>query len=150
MPQSFVSLYFHVIFSTRFREPLLVGELPTGLYKYMGGYLRNRNSKLVGAGGTPDHVHLLVSLHQQVAVADLLRGMKASASNWVHENYENLAGFAWQHGYGAFSVSYSNVPDVQDYIDRQVEHHRHKSFQEEFIEFLNRHDMPYDERYLWE
>src|SRR5437899_1452999 len=108
MPQSFVCLNYHLVFSTRGREPLLTAEILPRLYQYVGGYLRAENARLLAAGGMPDHVHWLVSLHQQTSVADALRGIKSNSSKWVHETYPDLRGFAWQTGYGAFAVSYSN------------------------------------------
>ena len=98
----------------------------------------------------PEHVDLLISMGRQTSVADLVRTIKANSSKWIHETFANRGGFAWQNGYGAFSVSLSNVEAVRQYIANQAEHHRTKSFQEEFIEFLVRHNLKYDERYLWE
>ena len=98
----------------------------------------------------PDHVHLLVSLDRQVAIADALRIIKANSSRWVHETFPTLSGFAWQAGYGAFAVSYSHLDRVKAYLPRQAQHHRRMTFQEEFLAFLQRHGISYDERYLWD
>ena len=114
----------------------------------MGGICRKENGQLFAAGGTADHVHLLASIHPSVSVSDMLRKVKASSSKWIHETFPEHKGFAWQEGYGAFSVSQSNVEQVRRYIEQQEEHHRHISFDEEFIEFLERHGLPYDERYV--
>jgi REP element-mobilizing transposase RayT len=105
---------------------------------------------LVAAGRMPDHVHLLVSLCRQISIADTLRIVKSSSSRWVHETFPPLSGFTWQAGYGAFAVSYSHLDRVKEYLSRQAEHHRRISFQEEFIAFLQRHGIEYDERYLWD
>ena len=150
MPQSFVSLTCHVIFSTKQREPLLVGDIVPRLFAYIGGTLTNLGCRLIAAGGTADHVHLLLSLAKNVAVTDLVRTVKAKASGWIHEIFPALRGFAWQTGYGAFTVSYSNLGRVRHYIEEQAEHHRVRSFQEEFLAFLRRHGIEYDERYIWE
>ncbi len=150
MPQSFASLYCHIIFSTKNREPLIVGELATRIYEYIGGICRESGNVLLAAGGMPDHVHLLISLGKQTTVSDFVRTIKANSSGWIHRTFANQGGFAWQSGYGAFSVSLSNIEAVKLYIANQAEHHRTKSFQEEFIEFLKRHGLAYDERYLWE
>lgn len=150
MPQSFASLYCHIIFGTKNREPLIVGELATRIYEYIGGICRESGNVLLAAGGMPDHVHLLISLDRQMSVADLVRTIKTNSSKWIHETFANQRGFAWQNGYGAFSVSLSNVEAVKQYIANQAEHHRTKSFQEEYVEFLNRHGLKFDERYLWE
>ena len=101
-------------------------------------------------GGTSDHAHLLISAHPQSSVADLMRCVKTNSSKWIHQTFPNLAAFAWQAGYAAFSVSHSNRAQVQSYIRQQEEHHRSMSFEEEFVEFLRRHGVHYDERYLWQ
>jgi putative transposase len=150
MPQSFVCLNCHIVFSTKNREPLLMPDWTSRLYEYIGGTLRAKGSVLTAAGGMPEHVHLLVSLGKQAAVADVVRDVKSNSSRWIHETIASLTGFAWQAGYGAFSVSRSNVDEVKRYIAAQHEHHRVRSFQEEFLEFLKRHDMEYDERYIWQ
>jgi REP element-mobilizing transposase RayT len=116
----------------------------------MGGILRDEGCALVAAGGMPDHVHLPASLDKQKSVSDTLRTVKASSSRWVHETFPALAGFAWQAGYGAFAVSFSHLDRVQAYLSRQTEHHRQTTFQEEFLAFLQRHGIEYDERYLWD
>jgi len=150
MPQSFASLTCHVIFSTKNREPLIIGELAPRIYEYVGGICRETGNVLLAAGGTPDHVHLLISVGKQTSIADLVRTIKANASGWIHKTFANQGGFAWQSGYGAFSVSLSNIDGVTQYIANQSEHHRTKSFQEEFMEFLKRHNLQYNEQYLWE
>ena len=150
MPQSYAALYCHIIFSTKNREPLIPGELQSRLYAYMGGVLRKEGDVLLAAGGMPDHVHLLASLTRQASVAEVVRVVKANSSGWIHETFPPMSNFAWQNGYGAFSVSASAVPAVKRYLAEQEEHHRTRTFQEEFVEFLRRHGIDYDERYLWE
>ena len=98
----------------------------------------------------PDHIHLLVSLGRESCVADTVRDVKANSSRWVHDNYPDRAAFAWQAGYGAFAVSFSGVAAVREYIQNQAEHHRQRSFQEEYREFLCRHEIEWDERYVWD
>jgi REP element-mobilizing transposase RayT len=150
VPQSFACLHCHVIFSTKSRVPSLAPEFLPRLFDYFGGVLRNRDCALVAAGGMPDHVHLLASLSREVSVAEVVRLVKANSSKWIHETVPALASFAWQNGYGAFAVSYSNLGAVKDYLARQAEHHRVRTFQEEFLEFLRRHAIEYDERYIWD
>jgi putative transposase len=150
MPQSFASLNCHLIFSTKNCEPLIVAEMTPRIYEYIGGICRETGNVLLAAGGMPDHVHLLISMGRQTSVADLVRTIKANSSGWVHKTFANQGGFAWQNGYGAFSVSLSNVEAVRQYIANQSDHHRTKTFQEEYLEFLKRHNLHYDERYLWE
>ncbi len=150
MPQSHACLHCHLIFSTKNREPFLTAALQPRLYEYMGGILRGHKCCLVAAGGMPDHVHLLASLHREVSVAEAVRLVKSNSSGWVHETFPDLAAFAWQSGYGAFAVSYSEVKRVKGYIAGQEKHHKTRSFQDEFREFLKRHDIEYDERYVWD
>lgn len=149
MPQSFAYLNCHIIFSTKNREPLLLPHFTTRLYEYIGGIIRAKGGTLVAAGGMPDHIHLSVSMGKQMSVADVVRDIKSNTSHWIHETIADLRGFAWQTGYGAFSVSRSGLDDVKRYIASQQEHHRVRSFQEEFLEFLKRHEIEYDERYIW-
>jgi REP element-mobilizing transposase RayT len=150
MPASFTCLHFHIVFSTKHREKLLADDRLPPLFKYIGGILDNKRCKLVDSGGMPDHVHLLTSHHKQVSVADIVRDIKANSSRWIHEQFPDLRGFAWQEGYGAFAVSYSLLDDVKAYLASQAEHHRTRTFQDEFRAFLERHDIPYDERYIWD
>ena len=150
MPQSYAALFCHIIFSTKNREPIISPELQPRLYAYMGGVLRNEGDVLLAVGGMPDHIHLLASLTRQTSVAEVVRAVKANSSGWIHETFPPLGGFAWQNGYGAFSVSASAVPAVKRYLAAQDEHHRKRIFQEEFIKFLRRHGIDYNERYLWE
>jgi putative transposase len=150
MPQSFVSLHYHLIFSTKDRAPVLDDELRPRLFEYVHGILRGEGARLSVAGGMPDHAHWLVMLHQSTAAADAARTIKSCSSKWVHETFPGRRGFAWQAGYGAFSVSSSNLPRVEAYIRRQSEHHRTTTFRVEFLAFLRRHRIKFDERYLWD
>jgi REP element-mobilizing transposase RayT len=150
VPQPFVSLNYHQIFSTKGREPWLGEEWRPRLYDYVGGILRADGGQLLAAGGVSDHVHYLVSLRQTTSLAETLKIVKARSSIWVHETFPGHRGFAWQAGYGAFSVSRSNLVRVESYILRQAEHHRTRTFQEEFVVFLKRHGIVYDERHLWD
>lgn len=148
MPQSLAGLYCHIIFSTKNRVPDIDPNWQDRLYSYIGGTLRSQQCVLMAAGGVADHVHLLVSLSRTVCVADVVRDIKSSSSRWIHENFPNRKTFAWQSGYGAFSVSYSHLDQVRAYLTKQAEHHRTKTFQEEYREFLAKYQIEYDERYL--
>ena len=147
MSRTFINLLTHVIFSTKDRTPLIRAELTTELFAYLGGLTRELNGKAYGINGTTDHVHMLVSLPATVAIADALRFIKSNSSGWVREKWKKT--FAWQLAYGAFSVSKSNVPDVLKYIANQERHHRRVAFKDEFIDFLRKHEIDYDERYIW-
>jgi putative transposase len=149
MPQSFASLHCHIVFCTKNRQPNIDAELHPRLFEYVGGILRNNSSSLIAAGGMPDHVHLLVSLGRTLAVADVVRLIKTNSSSWFHDEIQ-FPEFRWQTGYGAFAVSYSNIEAVKEYIANQPEHHRARSFQDEFREILSRHGLEWDERYVWD
>jgi putative transposase len=148
MPHSFTSLLVHVIFSTKNRMPDLSPELAGRLFPYMGGIVRERKGVPLIINGPADHVHLLVSLPATESVAELLRVVKTNSSRWVHEQFPDKQRFGWQAGYAAFTVSGSRVADVRAYIAAQQEHHRRVSFQEEFLTFLRKSGIAYDERDL--
>jgi putative transposase len=150
VPQSFVSLNCHIVFSTKNREPLIAPPVTDRLYSYIGGVFRGEGATLMAAGGMPDHVHLFVSLGKTNSVANLLRVVKTNSSKWIHETFREMGGFAWQTGYGAFAVSCSNSARIKRYIADQKEHHRARSFKDEFLALLERHGLDYDERYIWE
>jgi putative transposase len=150
MGSTYSSLAYHVIFSTKGREPLISAGLRAELYPYIGGILRGHRCILLEIGGMPDHLHLAVRAKPDIAVAELVRLVKANSSKWVNERASDRGRFAWQSGYGAFSVSLSQLPGVCGYIREQEEHHRTRTFQEEYVEFLRRHGIEFDERYLWD
>jgi putative transposase len=148
MAQTYTQLYYHLVWSTKNREPLILSPWRPDLHAYIGGIVRNRRGDLLAAGGIPDHIHLLVRLPADRAVSDTVRDIKAVSSGWRHETGDTS--FFWQGGYGAFTVSRSVIDAVAGYIERQEEHHRRQTFQDEFIEMLKRHGVEYNERYLWD
>lgn len=150
MPQSLAAVYLHVVFSTKHREPWLVPDLTPRVHEYLGGVAHGHGCRLLTAGGIPDHVHLLVSLGREIAIADLVKQLKASSSRWVHDTFADRRGFTWQAGYGAFSVSPSQLTVVMRYIDTQEEHHRDRTFQDEYRELLTKHGVEWDEDYVWD
>lgn len=150
MPQSFASLHVHIVFSTKHRQPFLNDELRPRLFEYVGGIARQHDCALIAAGGTEDHVHLLVSLGRSMAVADAVRLIKTNSSGWIHDEFKELSEFQWQQGYGAFAVSFSNIGAVKRYLANQESHHRKRSYQDEFREILRRHGLDWDERYVWD
>ncbi|HET6890163.1 MAG TPA: IS200/IS605 family transposase [Pyrinomonadaceae bacterium] len=149
MNRTFTNLLTHLIFSTKNRDPMIVLEIEPELHRYLGGLTRDLKGKAYGINGTIDHVHMLVSLPPVVSISDALRYLKANSSGWVHNKWPSKP-FAWQLGYGAFSVSKLSVPEVLRYIARQKEHHRKVTFKEEFLEFLIKYGIEYDERYIWD
>ena len=144
-----LSLMIHFVWSTKGREPFLDPEWRNRLYGYLGGVLKSKKAVLICAGGTGDHVHLYVSLPSTITVAELVNTMKSNSSRWVHETFPHLKAFAWQEGYGAFSVSKSAEESLIQYIENQEAHHRRRDFKEEFLSLLKKHKIEYDERYLW-
>ena len=128
---------------------MILPDLRQRLYDYMGGILKTNGGRLLASGGTADHVHLLATLRPKPAVSDILRDLKANSSKWMHETFPKMRAFRWQDGYGAFTVSYSNIEQVRRYITNQEQHHRRMTFQEEFVQVLERHGIEYDPRYVW-
>lgn len=150
MPQSLARLYIHLIFSTKHRERLLTDRVRDSLHAYMATVLQNFGCPPVLINSVDDHVHILFELARTVAVSQAVEEVKTTSSKWIKTQGAEFAGFAWQSGYGAFSVSESIVPTVRDYIANQREHHRAKSFQEEYRTFLEKHGVVFDERYVWD
>ena len=150
MSHTYSNLLCHVIFSTKARAAWIDETLKSRLHAYLGGIAGQIDAKALIVGGTADHVHLLLSLAATMAVSDALRVLKANSSRWVHEQWPERAGFAWQTGYGAFTVSQSAADAVKRYIISQEQHHARMTFQEEFLLLLCKHRIQYDERYLWE
>ena len=147
---SYSKLTYHVVFSTKYRRKTITDEISERLYEYVGGIVRNINGSLIEIGGIEDHVHLLVNLSPAKSVSDSIRDIKSNASKWLNELPEIRARFGWQKGYGAFTVSHSQIEIVRPYIRNQREHHRTKTFEEEFIELLRRHEIEFDRKYLFE
>ncbi|HEY2909999.1 MAG TPA: IS200/IS605 family transposase [Gemmataceae bacterium] len=150
MPQSFGSFHVHLVFSTKGREPTIAPDLSQRLYDYIGGILRGNKCSLIAAGGMPDHIHLLISMSRETSLSEITRLVKCNSSRWANETFTPTNCFAWQAGYGAFAVSYSNIGDVKKYIANQQQHHQKRSFQDEFREFLKAHELEWDERYIWD
>ena len=147
---SYVSSYFHCVFSTKERHPMIPPELRDRLWPFLGGIARQNQMKAIEVGGMPDHVHLLLSLRSTLSIAKALQLIKGGSSKWVHDTFPEHRCFRWQVKYGAFSVSVSQLDKTIQYFKRQEEHHRKMTFQEEFVALLKRHRINYDERYLWE
>jgi putative transposase len=147
MGSTFASLHYHFVFSTKGRRPFIVDAWRDRLHEYLGGTVNGLKGVTQGVGGTVDHVHLLVGLKTTHRVADFVRELKKASSVWVHETI-GLKRFAWQEGYGAFTVSATARNQVKIYIANQEEHHRRKTFREEFKELLERAGIDYDDKWL--
>ena len=151
MAQSLARLHVHVVFSTKNREAFLANVSLRGeMHAYLASVLKAHGSPAVLVGGTADHVHLLCDLSRTHAVADVVREAKRSSSRWAKTKGQSLGAFQWQKGYGAFAVSFSNVPQVCAYLENQDEHHERTSFQDEFRAFLRKHGIEFDEGYVWD
>lgn len=148
MPDSYTNLLYHIIFSTKDRRPLITDAYESRLYDYIGGTIRGLGGICLELNGADDHVHVLAKLRPDKALSDVLRELKANASGWMHNVFPELKNFSWQRGYGAFTVSQSNVDEVRRYISGQKEHHQRISFRDEFIQFLKVNGIEYDERYV--
>jgi putative transposase len=151
MPQSLSNVLLHVIFSTKNREPFLRdAKLREELHAYLVGALRNIDSPALIVGGAADHVHVLCRLARTTTIAGLVEEAKTGSSKWLKCHESGVPTFHWQSGYAAFSVSPSNAARVKRYIEQQESHHRVTTFQDELRAFLRRHQVAYDERYVWD
>lgn len=150
MPSSWTQNYYHLVFATKARLPYLRPDLHDRLYAMCGGIVRDLNSQLIAGNGMTEHAHLLVRFAPDLAPAALAREIKSRSSRWIHETFPDLASFAWQRGYGGFTVSRSVVPEVEEYIRAQQKHHQDMTFEREFETMLIRHGVPFDPRYLFE
>jgi REP element-mobilizing transposase RayT len=149
MPQSYVNLIYHIVFSTKDREPFITDSYQARLHEYIGGIIRQQGGIAMAINGMPDHLHLLAKLRQDKAVSDMIRDFKAGASGWMHKVFPDVKNFAWQNGYGAFTVSASQIERVRSYIVNQQAHHRNKTFKDEFVALLRSNGIEYVEEYLW-
>ncbi len=150
MAHSYSQIIIHYIFSTKNREKWIRGDIQPRIWQYLGGIAKNNNILPYSIGGIEDHVHMLVILPRTISISDAIQKIKGGSSFWIHSTFPDLKKFNWQNGYGAFSISYSKMEDVRRYIENQKAHHRKMTFKEEFIEFLEKHGIEYDERYLWD
>lgn len=149
MSHTFVNALYHCAFSTKGRRPFITASLQERLWPFMGGIARENGMKALAVGGVEDHAHLLLSLPSTVSIAKAIQLVKGVSSKWVHDIFRDQRAFAWQEGYGAFSIGISQVEQTASYIRSQAEHHRRRSFKEEFVAILEKHGLAYDERYLW-
>jgi REP element-mobilizing transposase RayT len=146
MGSTYHSIHFHLVFSTKNREPFIRADWRARLHEYLGGTVKGLGGVPEAVGGVEDHVHLLISLKTTAAPAEIVRELKKASSVWAAENH--CKGFAWQEGYGIFSVSWTHVDVVRNYIANQEEHHRKTGFSEEFKQMLERNGVTYDPKYM--
>lgn len=150
MPQSFDSVLVHLVFSTKHREPCLATPVRAPLWAYLATLAAQTGCLCHRVGGTADHVHLAVKLARTVSVAALVEELKTESSKWLKRQSPELSQFAWQRGYGVFSVGPAGLAQLVAYIDTQEEHHRDHDWPAEYRHLLERHDLVYDERYMWD
>ncbi|HVM50328.1 MAG TPA: IS200/IS605 family transposase [Candidatus Acidoferrum sp.] len=150
MANTFTCLRYHVVFSTKHREPWLRASVQERVCAYLGGIAREHELTPLLVGSMDDHIHMLLGIPTTVTVSEALKYVKGGSSAWIKENVPGCRGFAWQDGYGAFTVSKSSESSVKEYIAHQHEHHRVRTFQEEYRALLARHGIKYDERFLWD
>ncbi len=149
MAHTFTDILAHVVFSTTDRTPFLSDIIRPDVHAYIGGILRELRATPIAIGGTSDHVHILGGIPANLAIADCMRIVKTNSSRWLKEKWPDRRTFAWQQGYGAFSVSESNRAAVVHYIQDQARHHQRFSFHDEFIALLKNHGVEFEEQYLW-
>ncbi|MDR3377593.1 MAG: IS200/IS605 family transposase [Verrucomicrobiae bacterium] len=151
MPQSLAKILVHSVFSTKDRRPWLRDQnLGEELHRYLGGILSHLDCQPIVVGGVEDHVHMLCALSRTCQAAEMIKEVKRGSSLWLKTKSADLHDFAWQNGYGIFSIGFSQIKAVQGYIARQVEHHRKISFQDELREFFRRYEIEFDEQYVWD
>ena len=150
MGQSLVQNYLHIVFSTKNREALINSKIETDLHAYLGGICNSLDCQVIKIGGYHNHVHILCLLSKKITLIKLMEELKGHSSKWIKTKDNDFKNFYWQNGYGAFSVNPSEIEKVIHYIDNQHEHHRNKSYEEEYISFLKKYKVKYDEHYIWD
>jgi REP element-mobilizing transposase RayT len=150
VPQSLSNVILHIIFSTKEREPWLDSKVRPRMHAYLATVCRDLGSQFVHVGGVSDHIHIVTNLPRTISIAEFIEQIKKTSSKWIKTVDGEYRGFLWQRGYGAFSVSPSQLRAVQHYVDAQQEHHRTRSFQEEYRDILRRHGVDFDELYVWD
>ncbi|WP_167616810.1 IS200/IS605 family transposase [Maribellus sediminis] len=149
MANTYTQIHIHSVFSVQNRSCVIRPHWENDLYRYISGIIQNKGHKLLAINGMPDHVHILFGLRPNQSLSSLLQDVKSSSSKWINENHFVYAKFSWQEGFGAFSYSKSQISRVAAYIQNQKEHHKTKSFTEEYLQFLKKFDVPFDERYIF-
>ncbi len=150
MANTYTQLYFHIVFAVKGRSNYISEQWKDELYKYISGIIANKDQKLMIVNGVPNHIHLLIGTKPNCNLSDLIRDIKANSSKWINEKKFTNFHFEWQTGFGAFTVSQSVVPNVIEYIKNQEEHHRKKTFKEEYVEFLKAYQIDFKDEYLFD
>lgn len=150
MPGTFSQIYIQVVFAVKGRENLIIKEWKEDLHKYIAGIIKGKGQKSIIVNGMPDHIHAFIGLRPAMSISDLVRDIKNNSSNFINDNKFVKGKFSWQEGYGAFSYSHSHIENVYQYILNQEEHHKKKTFKDEYIDFLTKFNVDYDEKYLFD
>lgn len=150
MPQSYTKIYLHIVFSTKHRKATIDDSIKKSLHEYIGGTCRELDCLPIQIGGYHDHVHILCQLSRKITVMKLLEEIKKSSSRWIKTKGDDYAAFYWQDGYAAFSVGYTELQKVADYIRDQEQHHSDRTYQTECRKLLKKYNVDYDEKYFWE
>jgi REP element-mobilizing transposase RayT len=150
MANTFTQIYIQTVFAVNGRESLIRGEFKEELYKYITGIVRNNGSKLISINGMPDHIHILIGWKPSTPLPDLVRDIKSDSSNFVNENKWVHGRFNWQEGYGAFSYGHSQLDTIIRYIQNQERHHKQKSFKKEYLSFLRKFDIAFEDKYVFQ
>jgi putative transposase len=150
MPGTFSQIYIQVVFAVKGRENLISKEWKEDLHKYIAGIIKGKGQKSIIVNGMPDHIHAFIGLRPAMSISDLVRDIKNNSSNFINDNKFVKGKFSWQEGYGAFSYSHSHIENVYQYILNQEEHHKKKTFKDEYIDFLTKFNVDYDEKYLFD
>lgn len=148
MANTYINILIHSVFSTKNREPFISTELCEKLFPYICGIARNNGFKIICVGGTENHIHVLFSLNSTSSIAKAVQLIKGGSSKWIHDTFPTHKLFAWQEGYGAFSINISMLNQTREYIKNQKKHHEKVSFRDEYIDFLRKNNIPFDEKYL--
>ena len=149
MANTYTQIHIQFVFAVKYRHSLISQSWKKELYLYIAGIIEKQGHKLIAINGMPDHIHILIGMRSNQSVSDLLQDIKRNSSLWINQKGFVNGKFEWQEGYGAFSYSKSHVPEVIKYIDNQEKHHERKTFRQEYLEFLEKFDVSYDERYIF-
>jgi REP element-mobilizing transposase RayT len=147
---TFSQIYIQLVFAVKGRQSLISQKWEDELFKYITGIVQNKGQKLMAINGVPDHIHLLIGMKPSCRLSDLVREIKKSSNTWINEQGFIKGKFEWQQGYGAFSYSQSAIDQVAKYVMNQKEHHKKRSFKQEYVDFLKKYELPFDERYLFD
>lgn len=150
MSGTYSKIYIHIIFAVKNRNALIHSEWEERLYKYITGIIRQKKHKLIAINGTSNHIHIFIGMKPDCALSDLVREIKKSSNSFINDNKLCPCKFAWQEGYGAFSYSYSQIDTVAKYVLNQKKHHKTSSFREEYVKYLKKYEIEYDEKYLFD